>query len=117
MPGRGTAIGLERNGELVAGVLYEDYNGANLLMHVASDGSAQWMTPGYLRVCFEYPFGKLGCKRVTGIVPSINRRALMFDERLGFKVEARLTDAHPDGDLIVLSMKRDECRWIRSNHG
>jgi hypothetical protein len=38
-PGRGTAIGLEKDGELVAGVLYDDFNGANVLMHVASDGS------------------------------------------------------------------------------
>jgi RimJ/RimL family protein N-acetyltransferase len=114
IPGRGSAIGLERDGEIVAGVLYEDYNGANVVMHVASDGTAQWMTPEYLRQCFEYPFKQLGCKRVTGIVPSSNERALRFDERLGFRVEATLKAAHPDGDLIVLSMRRDQCRWLRS---
>ena len=60
IPGRGTAIGLERDGEIVAGVLYEDFNGANVVMHVASDGTAQWMTPEYLRTLAtkEYPFLK-----------------------------------------------------------
>jgi RimJ/RimL family protein N-acetyltransferase len=115
LPGRGTAIGLERDGELVAGVLYEDYNGANVVMHVASDGTGQWLTAEYLRTCFEYPFGQLGCKHVTGIVPSNNDKALTFDRRLGFEVEAVLAGAHPDGDLIVLHMKREKCRWIRSH--
>lgn len=113
MPGRGTAIGLERDGELVAGVLYEDFNGANVVMHVASDGTRQWLNLEYLHKCFEYPFAQLGCARVTGIVPSANEAALHFDMRLGFEVEARLEGAHPDGDLIVLRMKREECRWIR----
>lgn len=113
LPGRGTAIGLQRDGELVAGVLYEDFNGANVIMHVASDGTGAWLTKDYLRTCFAYPFEQLGCKRVTGIVPSSNEKALAFDTHLGFEVEAVLTEAHPDGDLVVLSMRRDDCRWLR----
>ena len=115
LPGRGTAIGLQRDGELVAGVLYEDYNGANVVMHVASDGTGAWLTKAYLRTCFDYPFRQLGCRRVTGIVPSSNEKALAFDQHLGFEVEATLSDAHSDGDLIVLRMKREDCRWIRSH--
>lgn len=115
LPGRGTAIGLERNGALVAGVLYEDYNGANVVMHVASDGTAEWLNREYLRTCFDYPFRQLGCQRVTGIVPSTNDKALSFDEHLGFEVETKLEGAHPEGDLIILRMKRENCRWIRSH--
>jgi RimJ/RimL family protein N-acetyltransferase len=45
-------------------------------------------------------------------VPSGNKRALHFDKRMGFKEVARIKDAHPDGELIILSMRRDECRFL-----
>ena len=115
--GRGTAIGLERDGELIAGVLYEDYNGANVLMHVAAEPGRRWLNREYLHKCFAYPFGQLECKRVTGVVPSNNLEALRFDLHLGFEVEAVLTGAHPGGDLIVLRMLRENCRWIEVDHG
>lgn len=108
-----TAIGLERDGELVAGVLYDRYNGASICMHVAADGS-NWLTREFLFVAFAYPFNQLGCKRITGIVNSNNVRAQRFDEHLGFTLEARLKDAMPDGaDMLIYRMLRDECIWIK----
>jgi len=115
--GRGTTIGLEKDGELVAGVLYEDYNGANVLMHVAAIPGRKWLNRTFLYICFTYPFVQLDCRRVTGIVPSTNWDALRFDIHLGFEVEAVLKDAHPSGDLMVLRMFRENCRWIGANHG
>jgi RimJ/RimL family protein N-acetyltransferase len=114
LPGRGSTIGLARDNQLIAGVLYEDWNGANVVMHVAAEGK-NWLNREFLRVCFDYPFNQLKCKRVTGIVPSSNGQALKFDKHLGFRVEARLKDAHPEGDLMVLSMNREQCKWI--DHG
>lgn len=112
IPGRGTTIGLECDGELVAGVLYEDFNGVNLLMHVAATPDRRWLVRDYLWFCFYYPFVQLGCKRVTGIVPSCNLDARRFDEHLGFVLEATLKDAHPDGDLLVYAMRKEDCRWL-----
>lgn len=57
-----TAIGLERDGELVAGTIYEGFNGHNVWMHVAIPGR---ITPAYLRYCFHYPFIELGCARAS----------------------------------------------------
>lgn len=116
--GRGTTIGLlhfEKG--LVAGVLYEDFNGANLLMHVAAVPGREWLCREYLWFCFYYPFVQLGCKRVTGVVPSINQEARRFDEHLGFKLEATLKDAHPEGDLLVYSMHKEDCRWLNIKRG
>jgi hypothetical protein len=31
---------------------------------------------------------------------------------LGFKVDHEIIGAHPDGSLIIMSMRRAECRWI-----
>ena len=62
------AIGLENDGELIAGVVFEGKNGTNILMHVASDGSRHWMTPAYMAACFRYAFVQEGCTRITGLV-------------------------------------------------
>ena len=113
--GRGTTIGLQRSGELVAGILYEDCNGVNVNMHVASDGSRRWMTRELLHFAFWYPFEQLGVKRVTGTVPASNDDARRLDEHLGFVLEARLEKAHPDGDLLIYRMFRHECKWLRSD--
>jgi hypothetical protein len=111
-PGQGTTIGLLSLGRgMIAGVIYESYNKANVNMHVAAEGT-NWLTRGFLWVCFHYPFVQLGCKRVTGITPASNHRALRFNKSLGFEVEATLKDAAPDGDVVIQVMWRDKCRWL-----
>lgn len=112
-----TAIGLEHDGELVAGVVYTNKAGANILMHVASDGSRHWMTPAYLAACFRYPFIQEGCQRITGLVRADNLEAQRFDEHLGFKREGQLRAACTDGtDLIVYGMLKSECRFIEGKY-
>jgi RimJ/RimL family protein N-acetyltransferase len=64
-------------------------------------------------VCFNYPFVQLGCSKLFGQVPASNRKALEFDLKLGFIEEARVKDVFPDGDLIVIAMKREDCRWLK----
>lgn len=97
---------------LLAGIWFENYNGANMMMHVAAVPHSRWMTKELLWYTFYYPFIECGCKRVTGLVAEDNEAAREFDERLGFKLEARLKDAAPNGDLLVYAMFRDECRWL-----
>lgn len=113
VPGRGATIGLASLEKgLLAGVLYEDWNGANVLMHVAAAPGREWLCREFLWYCFHYPFVELGVKRVTGIVPSTNLEARRFDEHLGFTLEATLKDAHPTGDLLVYAMRKEDCRWL-----
>ena len=109
------ALGLERNGELVAGVLYEGYNGVNVWMHVRAEPH-RWFNYEFLRYCFTYPFEELGCARVSGFVEASNERARRFDERLGFEPEAVLKGAARDGgDVILYVMWRDKCRFLTEN--
>lgn len=112
IPGKATAIGLSLRGALIAGVLYEEYNGANISMHVAALPKAHWMTRKYLHVLFDYPFTQLKCKRVTAIVAESNKTCLKVMLHLGFQIEAILKDANPDGNLLVLVMFKADCRWI-----
>lgn len=111
----GTTIGLTENGQLIAGVLYEGFNGASVHMHVASIGK-RWMTKEYLWMCFHYPFEQLKVKKIIGIVGSGNKPAIAFDEHLGFKLEYSIQDAHKDGALLVYTMTRDQCRFLRIKH-
>lgn len=110
-PGRGKTIGLVREGELVAGTIYEDFNGANVVMHCAGKGK-HWLNREFLWFAFYYPFKQLNCKRVTVIISSTNGNSLRFCQHLGFRTEAILQDAHPDGNLVIMGMRQEECRWL-----
>lgn len=111
-------LGLERDGVLVAGVLYEGFNGQNVWMHVAAEPGGRWMTKDYLHYCFHYPFNEMGVKRVSGYVNASNVEARRLDEHLGFKQEAVLSGAAPDGgDVVVYAMWRDDCRFLGDSDG
>jgi RimJ/RimL family protein N-acetyltransferase len=107
-----TGIGLERGGNLIAGVVYNDWNGVNICMHVAAVPGRKWLNREYLWFCFYYPFLQVGAKRITGLVGEGNEDARRFDEHLGFKLEARLEDAHPTGALLVYVLREEDCRWL-----
>jgi hypothetical protein len=103
------ANGLEReNGSLCAGVIYDHFNRASICMHTV----IEFINREFLWYCFYYPFIELKCKKVIGVVPGCNKRALEFDKHLGFVEEARLRDTHPEGDLVFLTMRREDCRYL-----
>lgn len=107
------AIGLERAGHLVAGVLYEGINPHNAWMHVAAEPGGRWLTREYLRACFAYPFKVCGVRRVSGYVNERNRDSVRFCEHLGFREEAILRGAASDGgSVIVMVLWREECRFL-----
>jgi RimJ/RimL family protein N-acetyltransferase len=88
------------------------YNGQNLFMHVASDGTRRWLTRWGLHETFKYPFVTLGCKRVTVWVEANNHDSRRFVTNLGFTAEAVLKEAGRDGvDVIIYRMFRQECRY------
>lgn len=106
------AIGLERNDELAAVVIYDRFSEADCNMHVASNGSGHWLSLEFLRVVFWYPLVRLGLRRVSAVVPASNERALKFDEHLGFVREGYCPNALPDDDVVIMGMLKQHCRWI-----
>ena len=105
-------IGLERGGEIVACVVYDTFSNADCSMHIASDGTRRWMNKALLVSAFSYPFIQLGLRRVTGMVPARNAKALAFNKHLGFVREGYHPHAFPDDDLVSLGMLRSACRFI-----
>ena len=61
---------------------------------------------------FMHPFVQWKLRRVTGLVPAKNTKALRFDLHLGFVREGYLRNALPDDDIIVLGMLREECIYL-----
>lgn len=105
-------IGLERDGELIAGVMYDWHNDASIYMHVAS-GPKRWMDRSYLRAVFAYPFIQLKCNVIIGLVAEDNFSARRFDEHIGFTLEHRIKGADPAGDLLIYTMRPEQCRWLK----
>jgi RimJ/RimL family protein N-acetyltransferase len=107
-------LGLEEDGELIAGVAFNMYTGASISMHVAAVPGKRWMTKEFLWRSFAYPFIQLNCNRITGLVREDNLDAQKFDEHLGFKREGLLRRACLDGsNMILYGMLKDECRFLR----
>jgi hypothetical protein len=108
------AIGLERNDVLVAGVLYESMTKYDCNMHCAID-DPRVLNFEYLFTVFHYPFVQCGLRRVTGLVPESNQKALAFDiNKVGFRVEGLVRKALAnDENVYVLGMLKEECKWLQ----
>lgn len=110
--GTDIGIGWERDGALVAGVAYANWNGVNVECHIASDGSRRWLTRQYLYGIFYYPFVQLGARRITVCVGEGNRASRNFVVHLGFQLETTLDAAHPSGKLMIYRMFKEGCKWV-----
>ena len=111
--GRSEAIGLERNGKLVAGVIYENWNHKSIWCHIAVDGR---LTPAYLAAIFDYPFNICQVEKIIVPVGSDNEESLQLVKKMGFVEEARIKDGRPDGDIVFLTLAYENCRYIGNRY-
>lgn len=115
MVGGMKGVGLEKDGELIAGALYEGFNGQNVWVHLCGAPGRRWMTREFLRYGFHYPFNEMGVKRLSGYVNASNTDARRLNEHFGYQEEARLVGAAPDGDDVILYvMWRENCRFLEN---
>lgn len=106
-------IGLRKDGDLVAAAVYEGFNGQNMWVHLAGVPGQRWMTRDFLRAGFAYPFLVCGVQRLSGYVNSSNLAARRLNEHFGYRVEATLKGAAPDGgDVLIYVMWRKDCRYV-----
>jgi hypothetical protein len=103
---------IDRNGELLGGIIYEGMISNCIFMHVGSFDK-RWLTGDMAWVMFDYPFNQLELGMVCGTIPSSKRSLVDFVLRLGFKIECAITGAYRDGDLLIMAMRREECRWLK----
>jgi L-amino acid N-acyltransferase YncA len=106
-----TFIGQEIDGEVKAVVAFDNVLDKSCMMHTAAI-VPNWISRDLLWACFDYPFNILKVKVILASVASTNKEALKLDRHLGFKDKAYIEDAHIDGDLVILAMRREDCRWL-----
>ena len=113
IPERMTAIGLVEGDKILGGVVFYDYSGTNIWMHVASAPGCAWRgARDFLKEVFKYVFIQCGCLRCSGWVPASNQAALRLDIKLGFTHEHTMINGQAGDDLLLMGMKREHCRWI-----
>ena len=110
--GNFNALGLVRNGTLVAGVIYNCYEGANVNMHISAVDGCRWLTQDFLFAAFDYPFNELSKRRVTAFMRSKNARAIKFVKKLGFVHEGTMPNYYADDDAVVYGLLRENCRFL-----
>lgn len=107
-------IVLQKDGETIAAVLYAEFNGANVFVHLAGTPGRHWLTRDFLYWGFHYPFEQLGCQRITCLVEASNAASQQFCEHIGWTKEFVHPRAASDGgDLISYRMFREDCKHVQ----
>lgn len=110
--GVAVGMGVESEGRLIGGVVFNEWNGVNVNMHTACEAKSRWLTRSALWYFFDYPFNQLKAKRITALVGEGNVKSQKLIEGVGFRYEAELVGAHPTGNLLIYVMRKQDCRWI-----
>lgn len=111
-----SAMGVVLGGELVAGIVFNNYTvmraGSSLEASIAAT-TPRWASRSVLRDIFLYPFGQLGVTRLWAQTAKGNKRARRFLVRLGFSYEGMARRAY-DGtrDAAVYSLLPHECKFL-----
>lgn len=104
-----------KNGKILAAVWVENYTGRSAVIHVC--GEKGWCTRKFLTAVFDYCFNQLNLYKIIGTVSSSNVRANEFDMRLGFVRECVIKDTESNGDTIIYTMTKQQCKFLRSHNG
>jgi RimJ/RimL family protein N-acetyltransferase len=106
------AIGVARNSQLIAGIVYSEYRDDGDIRITIASSSPLWATRQNIRSLLHYPFIQLGCRRVTTITPKHLRRARKFLTGIGFKLEGVMREAVDGRDACIYGMLKHECKWL-----
>jgi len=106
-------IGWVSDDRLVIVVGFNGFIGKLASIHMAFAPDWHFTPRVLLDVVFGHAFNEAGREMLLGIVSSKNAKAMRMDLHLGFREIYRLPGMHDEGaDLVVLAMKKDECRYL-----
>ena len=112
-----TAIGVTKGPLLIAGIVIHNYiesSGKPIMCEISMASiDKRWFTREVANAVFSYCFKQLGVQRVQVSTPVESKHVRKINEKLGFVYEGTARKAHfLGGDVDVLSMLREECKWI-----
>jgi hypothetical protein len=103
-----TAIGIEENGTIVAGAVFNCFTGPSVEVTVAG----QAWTRKFLAEVGEYVFRQIGCIRMT--FTTEQETVARLAERLGGKREGEMRDFYgPGRNGLIIGILKSEYRFLR----
>ena len=103
-------IGLRNSADaLIAGTIFDYFNGAAIYMSGAAKGR---LTREFIRVFLDYPFNQLRVRVVLCLVAAGNDKSRRFVEHLGCTLHTTIPDADPSGALLLYTLRKTQCKWI-----
>jgi len=101
-----TAMGIERDGEIVAGAVFNCFTKTDVQVTIAGHG---W-TRGFLVEVGKYVFGALGCIRIT--VETEQVEVVRIAERLGGQIEGmKRNQFGPGRDAFIVGILAADYRY------
>jgi RimJ/RimL family protein N-acetyltransferase len=108
-----TAIGLQRQGKIIAGVMYTHYSErGSISAHIAGEG--HWCSRRFLHTIFYYPFRQLKVRRITCYVESRHYKSRALCEHLGFTLESLMERATATDDVLIYRLFNEDCKWVKA---
>lgn len=101
-----TAMGIERDGEIVAGVVFNCFSGHDVHVTVAGEGFHR----GFLRAVGRYVFDQLGALRIS--ITTEQEHVIDIAKRLGAQTEGRKRNHFGRGrHAIVLGILKEDWKF------
>lgn len=101
-----TAMGIEKDGTITAGVLFNCFEGANV--HITACGTG-W-TLGFMRAVGDYVYRQLGCERMT--MTTEQPHVALLALKLGGVIEGRMRNHFgKDRHAMLIGILREEYRY------
>lgn len=114
-PASEVVISRSEEGRLYGGCIYDGYTGTAIGIHICGM-RPNWINRSLIYFCFAYPFLQLKVNMLLGKVASTNQAALDIDLHLGFRVVATIPGAVPGGDLLIVRLNREDCRYLHPGY-
>jgi hypothetical protein len=98
-----TAMGIERDGEVIAGAVFNCYTGHDICVTVGGGPFHR----KFIAAVGEYVFGKIGCLRMS--ITTEQPKVIEIAQRLGAKVEGLKRNHFGKGrDATILGILRED---------
>lgn len=101
-----TVLGIERDGQVIAGAIFNCFTGPDIEMTIAGQG---W-TREFIRMVGAYVFDQLGCERVS--ITTEQEKVVGLAQRIGFQKEGLKRNLFgKDRHGVCLGALKDEWKY------
>jgi RimJ/RimL family protein N-acetyltransferase len=106
------AIGLESNGKIQAGVVFENWNGSSIVAHMA----AERLSRQFLWAVSDFAFNQCGAIKIIAPIAGTNESMIRLIEHMGFILEGCIRDGCPGGHMLLYTLRKQYCRFLEGKY-